>query len=95
MSGVFDTEGTLQVALSTLAKNSAGGLGRGTRARKLHGKARPIGGGIWVDDGPADCNVYVYGTRGKRIRYAGVSAAGAIASSDKTLRSYVKRAGLR
>ena len=94
VSGVFDTEGTLQVALSTLAKNSAGGLGRGMRAGKLRGEARPIGRGIWVDDSPAHGNVYVYGTRGKRIRYAGV-ADGTIANSDKTLRSYVKRAGLK
>jgi hypothetical protein len=84
----------MRVVLSTLARHQAAGLGRGQRKRQLRGKARPLGGGVWVGKRNGNGSVFVYGTRGKKIRYAGV-AHRKIAGSDRRLRNYVRRAKLR
>ena len=94
VSAVFDRKGRMRVALSTLAKNRAGGLGRGDRKRELRGEARSLGRGVWVERGRRGRNAFIYGTRGKKIRYAGV-AHRKVARSDRRLRRYVKRAGLK
>ncbi len=89
--GVFDTKGKLRFVASTLQRNQADGIGRGSRVAELRGRAEKIGRGLWIRSGPGG-STFVYGTKGRKVSFAGV--ADSSISRQSQLRRYVKRSGL-
>jgi hypothetical protein len=57
---------------------------------ELRGRARKLGGGLWIRDAGKRSR-FVYGVRGGRISFVAVATRGA-ASSGATLRNYLRLA---
>ena len=90
--GVFDMKGTLRLAASTLQRNQADGIGRGSRLSELRGKAEEIGDGIWAREA-GQGRTFVFGVKNGRVAFAGVADRKASASDAKLIR-YAKRTDL-
>lgn len=65
----------------------------GTRSKRLRGRARRIGKGLYVRRAGRRAR-FVYGTRRGRVRFVAVATRGA-SKNRKVLRRYLKLAGLR
>jgi len=83
----------VRLVVSTAPGHRTRGLGRGTsvkRMRRVHESARFIGRGVFV----VRRRGIVFGTRGGRISYVGVTTRG-IASRPGLVRRELRRAGVR
>ena len=93
VAGVFDTSGNAADDRSARSPVTGGGIGRGDRRRAQGPDAEP-GRGHLRREGQRAATLFVYRTRGKKVRYVGVASA-AITGSDRQLRNYVLRAHLQ
>ncbi len=93
VSAVFD-RGAIQLVVSTMRRNRAGAVAPEMPARRLRGRAKPIGGGLWVRPTKLHRSEFIYGVEGGRVSFAGVTKR-SIARRPATLRRYVKRSHIR
>jgi len=93
VSAVFD-RGEIQLVVSTMRRNRAGAIAPQMPARRLRGRAKPIGGGLWVRSTDLRQAQFIYGVKGGRVSFAGVTKR-SIARRPGTLRRYVKRSHIR
>lgn len=89
---VFDKRAKVALVASNSRKHRAHGIRPGLNASALGGKARKLGAGLYVRDAGRG-RKFVYGVRGKRVRFVAV-ASRSVASSSATLRGTIKRAKL-
>ena len=68
-------------------------ISRGASARKLRGRARSIGRGLYVRKAKGGKR-FVYKVRNGRVRYVAVAGKTA-AKSRKTLRAYLRLSGVK
>ena len=87
---VFSKRGKVGLIQSTSRKHRAESIRPRMDARRLRGHAKPIGGGLFVRDAGRG-RKFVYGVRRGRVDFVAVAARG-VASSEATLRRYLKRA---
>jgi hypothetical protein len=93
-AAVLTPEGTVALIASDAPGHRAGGIRPGTKLAKLRGKAKPIGGGIWVSRKGKKASKskkgktrIAYLVRHKRVRT--VAIAGPQARGRKALRQYM------
>jgi microsomal dipeptidase-like Zn-dependent dipeptidase len=89
---VFDTKGTMQIAASSISRNTAADVGRGDHVSALKGKARKVAGRLYVEKSP-NGNAFVWGATKGKVTWAGVVSA-KVAASNQLLRNYARRTGL-
>jgi hypothetical protein len=91
VAAVFDRRGKVALVGSTLRKHRAGGVRPQTRAGDLPASAEPAGRGVFTADAGGGRS-YVFGVRGKRVRFVAVAAAEL--DSQAKIRAYVRRSHL-
>jgi hypothetical protein len=85
----FTPSGIVGLVASTARHHSAGGIRPGASVRRLRGRARAFGRGIYVRPaGPGRARL-VYGVRGGKVRYVGVASRPAAATPER-LRRYLR-----
>ena len=89
---VFSTKERVSVVASTAPKHRYDGIGRGTSARRLRGRASSIGSGLYAK-GVRGGNRIVYGTKAGRVRFVALVTR-AVGGDRKELRKQLKLAGL-
>jgi microsomal dipeptidase-like Zn-dependent dipeptidase len=87
---VFTRRAKVGLILSTLRKHRAAGVRVRMPARRLRGRAEPIGGGLFVRDAGRGRR-FVYGTRGGRVSFVAV-ASRPVAGREGVLRRHLARA---
>jgi hypothetical protein len=93
VAAVLNRRGKLTLLASNARGHRARRIGRGARAGRLRGRARSIGGGLFVRRaGPS--TRFVYRVRAGRVRYVAI-ASRSLASSPRRLRAQLRLAGLR
>jgi len=90
---VLGRRGSVALVGSTARGHRARRIGRGARASRLRGKARPVGGGLLVR-GAGRRTAFVYRVRRERVRYV-AAASRALAAAPRRLRARLRLAGLR
>jgi hypothetical protein len=90
---VFTPSERVGLITSVAPRHRAAGLGTGTAAARLAGKARGFGTGILIR-GAGQGRRYVYGVREGKVRWTAVATA-TVAKTPARLRSYLRLAGLR
>ncbi len=93
VKAVFSPSERVALVTSVAPRHRVGGVGRGSRATALAGRARPFAPGILVQDAGAGRR-YLFGVTGGRVRWTAV-ATGAATRSPAALRAYLRLAGLR
>ena len=88
----FNGRNRVRLIASTARLHRRGGIGRGTRVRRLARSSRTtqLGRGLWASPNGR----FVYGTRRGRVRYVAVVDRG-LAGSPRLIRAYLRLAGLR
>jgi hypothetical protein len=90
---VLDRKGRVQLIASNAQGHRALRIRPGVRAKRLRGRARRLGRGLYVRRAGRRAR-YVYGVRRGRVRFVGVATRSA-SKSRKRLRAYLRLAGLR
>lgn len=96
MVAVFDgngAEASSGLVASTIHRQPAGGIVKGTKIRDLRKRAGRSSKNVWVRGAGSKASFF-YGTKGKRVKFLGVVDK-AIAQKPAKLKAYIKRAGLR
>jgi microsomal dipeptidase-like Zn-dependent dipeptidase len=89
---VLTDGGRLAVIVSSARFHRAAGIGPGARARRLRGRARAFGRGVFVRPAGGGAR-FVYVVANGRVKYAGVASRSA-ARTPGTLRAHLRRAKL-
>ena len=91
---ILDKRGRLAVILSAARYHKAARLGPGAKAKRLRGKAKRFGRGVYVRKAARrGAAKFVYVVKRGRITHAGV-ASGAASKYKKRLRAHLRQAGL-
>jgi hypothetical protein len=72
MAAVFDQRGRLALIAASARGYRAGGIAPGAAARRLRGRVRAVGGGVWLSRGRRGRSRFVYLVRGGTVRAVGV-----------------------
>jgi microsomal dipeptidase-like Zn-dependent dipeptidase len=90
---VLTRRANVGLVASTVRGHNAWKVGPGSSTRRLRGRARPLGRGLYVRKLGRNTRL-VYGARGGKVRFAAV-ATRSVASSRKTLLRHLRLARLR
>jgi hypothetical protein len=90
---VFTRRARVGLVASTGRGHEALGIAPGARARRLRGRARPFGRGVFVRRAGGGAG-FVYGVRRGRVRYVGV-ASRSVARRPARLRRHLRIGGVR
>ncbi len=93
LSAVFTSKARVGLWVTNARGWTAGGIKPGQRAKRLHGKATSIGGGLWLSRGLRRGSRYVYGVRGGRVSFVAV-ASRSVAHRHSALRSALRASGV-
>jgi hypothetical protein len=90
---VFTRRARVGLVVSSARGHEASGIAPGTAQRRLRGRARRIGRGLWLHRAGRGVR-FVYVVRRGRVRYVG-AASRSVAKSAHRLRGYLRLAGAR
>ena len=90
---VLTRRGRAALVVSSARGHRVRGIGPGARSRRLRGRTRSLGRGLYVRNAGGGAR-FVFGVRRGKVRYAGVASRSA-AKSRTTLRRHLRLAGLR
>jgi hypothetical protein len=93
MAAAFTSAGRVGLVGSTVKNHRFGGVGTGASSKRLKGKARSTGSGLYVRGIKGDARV-IYGVKDGKVRFVAL-AASAVAKDRKELLLELKLAGLR
>jgi len=93
VTSILNRQGRLAVILSAERYHKSAGLGAGAKARRLKGKARRFGRGVYVRKAGRGGAKFVYLVKRGRVTHAGVASRSA-SKNKRALRALLRHAGL-
>ena len=93
LAAAFTTAGRVGLVTSTVNNHQWDNVGTGDRVKRLRGKAKNTGSGLYVRSLPGG-NRIVYGVKGGRVRFIALATA-SVAKNRKELLRELKLAGVR